>query len=223
MNLEESIGIVISKNTDASFLDWLEKQSELIKHENGSLNFAKTFSQIPRKLNNEKSILKNEDTISLSGLLDGWSPKDWTLVRLVRVWITMQVSGDNPINYQQKFDLLFGNAEMNELVALYSALPFFSYPEIWKGRCAEGIRSNIGTVLESILYGNPYPSQYLDEPAWNQLVMKAFFTGKDIMRITGLFERNNLKLKRILRDYAAERQAAGRPIPDHLWELVENN
>ncbi len=223
MNIEESVRSVIVKNLDAGIQDWLEKQSELIRNEEGSTNFVKTFSLIPRKLSSEKSLLNYEDTNYLSSILAGWSPKEWTLVRLVRVWITMQVKDSNPLNYQQKFDLLFDNAEMNELASLYSALPFLSYPQIWKGRCAEGIRSNIGTVLESILYENPYPSNCLDEAAWNQLVMKAFFTGKDMLRITGLFERNNSNLARILRDFAAERQAAGRPVPDHLWELVEKN
>ena len=89
---------------------------------------------------------------------------------------------------------------MNELVALYSALPVLAYPEIWKMRCAEGIRSNIGHVLESIMYNNPYPMQYLDEKAWNQLILKAFFTDKDINLIPGIDKRANAELARTRSD-----------------------
>ena len=63
---------------------------------------------------------------------------------------------------------------MNELVALYSALPLLAYPEAWVHRCTEGIRSNIGPVLEAIMIANPYPSENLSEAAWNQVVLKAF-------------------------------------------------
>jgi hypothetical protein len=109
---------------------------------------------------------------------------------------------------------------MNELVALYSSLPFLAYPEAWKFRCTEGIRSNIATVLEAIMYDNPYPAGYLDEPAWNQMVLKAFFTEKNVDRISGLDERANKNLANILVDYAHERWAAHRSVDPQLWRLV---
>ena len=110
---------------------------------------------------------------------------------------------------------------MNEQVALYSALPLLSYPQLWVKRCAEGIRSNIGIVLEAIMYHNPYPAENLPEAAWNQMVLKAFFTDKQVDRIYGLDDRNNTELARILIDYARERHAAGREINSMLWYLVE--
>ncbi len=100
---------------------------------------------------------------------------------------------------------------MNELTALYGALPFLAFPEAWKLRTAEGVRSNIGSVLEAIMVRNPYPAQYLDEPAWNQLVMKAFFTDKPVHLISGLDERANPELARILRDFSGN--AAPPPDP----------
>jgi hypothetical protein len=109
---------------------------------------------------------------------------------------------------------------MNELAALYSSLFFFTYPEEWQGRCAEGIRSNIGIVLEAIMYNNPYPFKHLNDLAWNQLVMKAFFTEKNVNRIIGLDQRANKELAWILIDYADERWAAHRSVHPHLWRLV---
>ncbi|MDQ2862379.1 MAG: EboA domain-containing protein, partial [Bacteroidota bacterium] len=110
--------------------------------------------------------------------------------------------------------------EMNELADLYASLPVFAYPEMWVKRCAEGIRSNIGIVLDAIMYDNPYPSKYLDEAAWNQLVLKAFFTDKDANRIIGLDARANKNLASTLIDYAHERWAAGRSVNVQLWRLV---
>jgi hypothetical protein len=109
---------------------------------------------------------------------------------------------------------------MSEQVALYSALPVLAFPELWRGRCAEGIRSNIADVLKAIMCNNPYPSENLDEPAWNQLVMKAIFTEKPIEQIISLDERANQNLANILSDYAHERWAAHRAVHPLLWRCV---
>jgi hypothetical protein len=109
---------------------------------------------------------------------------------------------------------------MNELVALYSSLPLLAYPESWRFRCTEGIRSNIGSVLEAIMYDNPYPAEQLDEAAWNQLVLKAFFTEKHVERIVGLDKRANRQLAHILTDYVHERRSAHRKVDPQLWRLI---
>jgi hypothetical protein len=95
-----------------------------------------------------------------------------------------------------------------------------AHPELWVKRCSEGIRSNIGIVLEAIMYNNPYPSQNLEQAAWNQLVLKAFFTDKEIGKIVGIDQRANKELAYIISDYAHERWAAGRELNPNMWRLV---
>src|SRR5690606_17502680 len=85
---------------------------------------------------------------------------------------------------------------------------------------AEGTRNNIGDVLEAVMCNNPYPSENLSEPAWNQLVLKAFFTEKPIEQIQGLDKRANEKLARTLSDYAHERWAAHRSVNPLIWRCV---
>src|SRR5690606_33859194 len=87
-------------------------------------------------------------------------------------------------------------------------------------RCTEGIRSNMAPVRQAILLQNHYPSRFLDEGAWNQLVLKAFFTDEDIPQIVGLKARNNAALESALVDYAYELHAAKRGINPFLWVLV---
>jgi len=67
---------------------------------------------------------------------------------------------------------------------------------------------------------NPYAAHFLDDEAWSQLVLKAFFTDEDIPRIMGIKRRNNLRLAQALTDYAYERYAAQREINPMLWILV---
>jgi len=181
----------------AATWEWLQQQAVLVREEKGATALNKTFSFIPRKT-------------GVGGAID----------RICRVWLLMQVNSADESVYLEKIDNLFSGASMNEEVALYSALPVLAYPIEWQKRCAVGVRSNIGPVLEAIMYDNPYPSEHLAEPAWNQMVLKAFFTDKDVRRIVGLDQRANPSLAGMLFDYARERKAAGRGVDPELWRLT---
>ncbi len=109
---------------------------------------------------------------------------------------------------------------MNELVALYSALPLLAYPQNWLFRATEAVRSNVGDVFDALVMNNPYPTRYFDESAWNQLVLKTIFNDKAIHRIIGLQGRSNADLARMLSDFAHERWAAGRTVAPEVWRLT---
>jgi hypothetical protein len=150
----------------------------------------------------------------------GFTIENWPLDKLGRLCLLLHLDPSDQEKYFKTIENLFLAAEVSELVALYSFLPVFAGPDLWKLRCAEGIRSNIGLVLEAIMYHNPYPEKYLDEKAWNQLILKAFFTDKDINQIPGIDERSNSELALTLKDYAYERWAAGRKINPFLWRFT---
>jgi hypothetical protein len=211
---------IIKSDLSADNFRWLEEKAQAISEEKTANQLNLAFVAVPRKTGRHPLNITPELTNQVEEIHHGFSLQDWTIDRLVRVWLLMQVNEDDQTDYISKIQNLFKAAEMNELVALYSSLCFLQYPEQWSKQCAEGVRSNIGIVLEAIMYNNPYPYQYLTDQAWNQLVLKAFFTEKNINRIIGLDERANQDLANILIDYANERWAAHRPVPPQLWRLV---
>jgi hypothetical protein len=220
--IERVLAEIIKQNSGEDQWNWIREKSSSPTQ----LNVA--FAAIPRKMGKKVIEITPTQERQIKTLCPGFSVHAWTIDRLCRVWLLTQLNSDDKDNYRRIIEGLFTAAEMNELVALYSALPLLAHPEIWKFRCTEGIRSNIGSVLEAIMYENPYPSKYLDEPAWNQMVLKAFFTEKNVERITGLEERANERLASMLIDYAHERQAAHRTVNPQLWRLTgkaidENN
>lgn len=146
--------------------------------------------------------------------------KDWPLVRLIRIWTLMNIPPMEEAAYVALIERLFKYGEMEELAALYAALPVYYYPAAWVPRCTEGIRSNMAPVRQVVMINNPYPSLFLGEGAWNQLVLKAFFTDEDIPQIMGLKQRNNARLAEALIDYAYELHAAKRTINPMLWILA---
>jgi muconolactone delta-isomerase len=214
------LSAIIKQNVDIDTYSWLKEKAGLIKSEDNAAQLNHSFAAIPRKTGKRLIEINADQKKQISSILPAFFIDDWPLDRLCRIWLLMHVDAAEKDNYCNKIISLFKNAEMNELAALYAALPVFAYSTAWVKRCEEGIRSNIGIVLEAIIYNNPYPSKFLDEAAWNQLVLKAFFTDKNVNRITGLDDRANPQLASTLIDYAHERRAAKRPVNVQLWRLM---
>jgi len=212
------ITAIIRDNLSPEAWSWLAEKCILENQSNYQLNIA--FVSMPRKTGKAFIHCAAKQTEAISLARPHFTINNWSIDRLCRVWLLLHIDSTKKDAYFHAIENLFQAAEMNELVALYSSLPVLSYPEIWRGRCAEGIRSNIGTALEAIICNNPYPSEQLSDAAWNQLVMKAFFTDKPIQQIIGLDQRANRDLANILSDYANERRAASRTVNPQLWRCT---
>ncbi|GAB3253983.1 hypothetical protein GCM10027347_14090 [Larkinella harenae] len=202
-------------------LNYLTQQADAYHQTPTTAIFYRVFTAIPRFVGRALVTVSPTTAQTIQELRHGFTVEGWTLDRLARVWWLLQLSPNDPGTYTSTIETLFKAAEMNELVALYSALPVFHFPEHWRFLATEAVRSNIGPVQEALMIQNPYPAEQLDEPAWNQLVMKAFFSDKTVEQIRGFTERANEKLARIAIDYAQERRAAGRSIHPALWTLIK--
>ncbi|QDK82497.1 hypothetical protein EXU85_29375 [Spirosoma sp. KCTC 42546] len=201
-------------------VNYLRQQADAFHTSPQVSAFYRVFTALPRFVGKQLLEVPSDMAFALERLRPGFTVTGWTIDRLARVWWLLQLPADDQATYVSTISQLFKAAEMNELVALYSSLPVLAHPEAWKFQATEGIRNNIADVQSAIMLHNPYPADYFDEAAWNQLVMKAFFTDKDVTQITGLSERNNARLAKTLADFAAERRAAGRSLPAHMEELM---
>jgi hypothetical protein len=75
-------------------------------------------------------------------------------------------------------------------------------------------------VFEAIACENPFPALYFSEQSFNQMVLKAVFIEVAVERILGLTARITPELRRMAADYASERRAAGRSVPDDVGDLL---
>jgi hypothetical protein len=211
--LNNLLSQLIEINASEKELEWLDSQN--IK-DNKALQ--KTFVLTPRFISKkeveivlEKPVTPKPKYGTLKPSIESESrpqqtsniePRIWTLDRVVRVLLLSNVLNTTEEDYCQTIETLFETAEINEAVALYSALPFLQYPEKWLYRATEAVRSNMGSVFDAIAFHNPYPAKYFSEAAWNQLVLKCIFNDKPINLIEGLDERANQNLANILSDFA---------------------
>ena len=150
--------------------------------------------------------------------LPGWSVDQAARVSLLRAF-----PADDEARWLAAFDALVDAAEVRELIALYQGLPAFPFPEALAERAADGLRTNVRGVFEAIAHRNPFPAERFDDSRWNQMVLKALFIGSPLGPILGLRERMNGDLARMLRDYASEREAAGREVPGDLTALLQSD
>ncbi|MGW1003730.1 EboA domain-containing protein [Streptomyces sp. NPDC002520] len=84
----------------------------------------------------------------------------------------------------------------------------------------DALRTNDTRLVAAAL--GPYAARHLDVHAWRHAVLKCLFTGVPVDTVAGLDERarGDAELARMLADYAAERTAAGRPVPDGLDRVL---
>ncbi|MGC9376600.1 EboA domain-containing protein [Streptomyces sp. MH13] len=84
----------------------------------------------------------------------------------------------------------------------------------------DALRTNDTRLVAAAL--GPYAAGHLDPHQWRHAVLKCLFTGVPVDRVADLDRRARAdgELARMLADYAAERTAAGRPVPEDLHRVL---
>jgi len=111
---------------------------------------------------------------------------------------------------------VFYRGEVRERQALLRVLPHVPVPQSLLEIAREACRTSVESIFRAIACDNPYPAEHFDEPAFNQMVLKAVFVGTPVSRIVGLSRRATPEMRRMAEDYAAERRAAGRAVPEDV-------
>ncbi|MFJ8535210.1 EboA domain-containing protein [Streptomyces sp. NPDC093591] len=84
----------------------------------------------------------------------------------------------------------------------------------------DALRTNDTRLLAAAV--GPYAARHLDPHQWRHAVLKCLFTGVPVIAVADLDRRahSDAELARMLSDYAAERTAAGRPVPEDLYRVL---
>ncbi|WP_443334461.1 EboA domain-containing protein [Streptomyces sp. ZAF1911] len=79
------------------------------------------------------------------------------------------------------------------------------------GLVEDALRTNDARLVTAA--AGPYAARHLDQEQWRQAVLKCVFLGVPLDAVAGLARRRDPELDRMLAAFAAERIAAGRPVP----------
>ncbi|MFJ5727161.1 EboA domain-containing protein [Streptomyces paradoxus] len=85
----------------------------------------------------------------------------------------------------------------------------------------DALRTNDTRLLSAAV--GPYAARHLPAHAWRHAVLKCLFTGVPVDHVSDLPRRaaGDGELARMLADYAAERTAAGRSVPEDLHRVLD--
>ncbi|UNZ16711.1 EboA domain-containing protein [Streptomyces sp. 891-h] len=119
---------------------------------------------------------------------------------------------------------LYTRGTADERRAVLLALPHLDPPPDTAGGLAlveDALRANDTRLIAAAL--GPYAAAHLDAHQWRQGVLKCLFTGVPLAVVAGLEHRaaGDDELVRMLEDYARERTAAGRAVPEDLGHLLK--
>ncbi len=85
----------------------------------------------------------------------------------------------------------------------------------------EALRTSESGIVAAAV--GPFAAAYLDQHNWRHAVLKLVFMGISVSAVTDLRERADDELARMAGDFAAERSAAGRSIPDDVHLLLRSS
>jgi len=222
-NLEELQQIITSwleRRLDGNAVEWVAEKSERLKNGAEDWEFFTSFSAVPRYTGKDSLELTEDEQEQAQNVRKGWQPQHWSVDELTRTYMALSIGNRPAEEFLDLLDKTFTTADIGESVALYKSIAILPYPEKLRKRAAEGLRTNINSVFNAVSLYNPYPADYLDEGAWNQMVLKALFVGTPLYPMEGLDRRANKTLARMLVDYAHERWAASRTVSPELWRPV---
>lgn len=210
----------LSQRLRETDLRWVDGKRQQIAGGAAERVLFASFSAVPRYTRKGDLGLTQQDLQRARTQRPGWDPSRWSCDQAGRVLLLLSIPAGDAIAHAAALTRLFTSADVGEAVALCLSLPLLPHPERHRILAAEGVRSNMAAVVNAVALRNPFPCNYLDDTAWNQMVLKTVFIGSSLGLVYGIDQRANAKLARMLVDYAHERWSAGRWVTPELWRPV---
>lgn len=115
-------------------------------------------------------------------------------------------------------DDLYRHGDTNEKLAVLTALPGLSLGAEAVPLLHDAIRTNDTRLLAAAL--GPYAGR-LDQHAWRHAVLKCVFLAVPLEVVSDLDRRADRELTAMVAALRAEREAAGRRLPDDAYRLLD--
>lgn len=198
---------------------WLEAEIGHQRNAADDRRFGIALGLAGRRIGRDDLSLPAADLAIAQELRRDWRPDTWRADEAARAALILATWTGDEEAFAARVEGLCLTGELSEHVACLKGFAVFPAPARLLRRAREATRSSMQPPFEAIACHNPYPADYFDDAAFNQMVVKCVFCGVPIETVVGLDERRNGELVRMMRDLVSERHAAGRPLPDlvHRW------
>ena len=145
----------------------------------------------------------------------------WRLDRAARSWLLATLSAESDRPFARLFELYDQGDTETRLAALLAV------NLVDDGDTAQGLalihdagRTYLNELIDAAWCNHPFSAHHMSDAEYRNAVLKALFCDLPIDGFLRLSERADVELAKSLRDFADEREAANRPVPDVLWPVL---
>ena len=199
---------------------WFDNELRGLQTQPEQARWFKALGMAPRKLGKADLQPSQVELQAAQTLRQGLDPTEWSVDQTARIAFTLAFYQGDEAGFVQQVAMLIDTSEINELLAILRDFAVIPHPQALEPKAREAIRSTMRPVYEAMSHRNPYPFEFFDEAAWNQMIVKAFFLDSSIWQIQEVDERYNADLSEILISLVQERWAAGRFIAPEIWRCA---
>jgi hypothetical protein len=224
LEIADSLLAVVRAHANASARDWLAGAVATTRAPLDRSGFATAFALAARQAGRAALEPLPREIARLRAAGVTWPVAPWGLDGLARTGLLLHAAAEqSPGELEALVEECFLQGDTRERQAVLRTLALLPDPARFVPLGVEACRTSVQPVFEAIACENPFPALHFPEPSFNQMVLKAVFIGVAVGRILGLEARITPELRRMAADYASERRAAGRSIPDDVAYLLDEN
>lgn len=214
---------LVSRLADPTAQKWFNDAIDFANDGFDQNAFLTAFAVAARKLGYApvRLVEKEEQAFKEAGAL--FAPQGWPLDEIGRTALLLAACEaiEQPAAVKLVLELYYRGDNREKEIVL-RALSFLPDSGRFAQVAVEACRAHVQTVFEAITCDNPYPAVHFSDDQFNQMVLKALFTGAKLERIVGWQQRNNPELVRMAADYASERRAAKRSVPKGIQMIIDD-
>jgi hypothetical protein len=204
--------------------DWLAGALATARAPLDRNSFATAFALAARRMGRAEPEPAPAEAARLRAAGVTWPVAPWGLDGLARAGLLLHAAaGLSPGELEALVEECFLRGDTRERQAVLRTLALLPDPGRFVPLAVEACRTSVQPVFEAIACENPFPARHFPESSFNQMVLKVVFIGVAVGRILGLEARLTPELRRMAADYASERRAAGRSVPDDVAYLLGEN
>jgi len=142
------------------------------------------------------------------------SPDRWRTDDVARVLVLASMAWRDP----DRLHGLYDHGDADEKRAILLALDFIEVGDGGLAIVEDALRTNDTRLITAAL--GRYGARHLSASAYRQAILKAVFCGIPLAAVSGLDDRADAELARMLEDFVRERSVAGRTVPDDVWSIL---
>jgi hypothetical protein len=219
--LEQLLRELVERRIEPPSREWLARTSAAIGAAPDRGALLEAFTAATRRLGRARLAPTEEEEARLVGAGVRWPIGTWGADELGRVALLAAAAAHWPeAELEALVEECYRQGDGAERQAVLRALPLLPALERFLEIAVDACRSHIQPLFDAIACENPYPALHFPELNFNQMVLKALFTGVALARILGLAGRVTPELGRMAAGYASERRAAGRSVPPDIGQLT---